>query len=125
MVLIGAIVFVFGFLILVKLFALVENNIRVVEISKSAVSIILDPEIADFQKEVAMQKFAKQLLPLFFLISITTILAIAIPFGLIWLMELAKICSLKKVIEMLMSIEFIIFSILISIILVGISLKRK
>ncbi|MFC1997550.1 hypothetical protein ACFLXI_08105 [Chloroflexota bacterium] len=125
MALVGGVIVALGFIGLIKLFGLVEKNIRVIEIAKSAVLIVRDANLDDYQKEIALQKYAKTLLSLFFLITTTTILAIAIPFGVIWLMELANLLSVKEVIDMITSLEFVIATVIISIILVAISLKKK
>ena len=115
MVLVGGIVVVLGFIIFVQLFGLVEKNTKVIHIAKSAITIVRDASLDDYQKEVAMQKHAKELLSLFFLITMGSIMALAIPFGLIWLMEFAKLLTVNEVIETTLSLEFIAATVIISI----------
>jgi len=115
MVLVGGIVIIVGFFIFMKLFGLVEKSTKVINLAKSAVKIVRDAHLDDYQKEIAMQKHAKELLSLFFLITIGGIMALAIPFSLIWLMELAKLLTVTEVIETTLSFQFIAIAFIISI----------
>ena len=115
MVLVGGIVIIVGFFIFMKLFGLVEKSTKVINLAKSAVKIVRDAHLDDYQKEIAMQKHAKELLSLFFLITIGGIMALAIPFSLIWLMELAKLLTVTEVIETTLSFQFIAVAFIISI----------
>ncbi len=125
MTLVGAIVVVLGFIIIVKLFNLVEKSTKVIGIAKSAVSIVRDADIDDYQKEIAMQKYAKELFFLFFLITTITILAIAIPFSFIWLMERAELLTVNEVIDTTLSLEFITVTVVLSIIFFLLSTDKK
>jgi hypothetical protein len=115
MALVGAIIVVLGFIVLVKLFGLVEKSTDVIEIARSAASIVRNAEIDDLQKEIAMQKYAKELFYLFFVITIISVLAIAIPFGLIWLLEFAGVLTVAEVIDETLSLKFIAITIVLSI----------
>ncbi len=125
MELLGGLIVAAGFVGLVKLFGLVERNTEVIRISKSAFSIVGDKELDDLQKEKRMQKHAKELLTLFIIIITTSILAIAIPLGLVWLMDYAGLLSFNKVIDLLTSIEFILASVVISIVVVVLTRRKK
>ena len=116
MALLGGIIVVFGFVILAKLFGLVEKNIKVIGVAKSAALVVRDLSLDDYQKEIAMQKYAKELLALFFLIAIASVLAIGIPFGVIWLMEYANILSVNEVVATMLSVKFILATVVISIV---------
>ncbi|MCK5341811.1 MAG: hypothetical protein KAR20_00325 [Candidatus Heimdallarchaeota archaeon] len=125
MELLGGLIIVVGFISLVKLFGLIERNIEVIRISKSAVSIVNDKQLDDYQKEKMMQKHAKDLLPLFFLIITISILAIGIPLGLVWLMDYVGLLSFNKVIGYITSIEFILASVVISTVVFVVTRKKK
>ena len=66
----GAIFLVIGFIIVLKVFKLVEKSTRVIDISRRAVADLRSSELDDDAKESAMQSHAKQLFGLFFLITI-------------------------------------------------------
>ena len=111
----GGIIVILGFFVFVRLFRLVEASKQVFDITKSAIATIRSTALNDYQKEVTMQKYAKKLLALFFLITIGSIAALAIPFGLIWLMQLAKLLTVNEVIETTLSLKFIIVAVIVSI----------
>lgn len=123
--LLGGLIVVVGFIGLMKLFGLVEKNVEVIRISKSAVSIVGSKELDDLQKEKMMQQHAKELLPLFLIIIITSALSIGLPLGLVWLMDYLGLLSFDKVIEIISSIEFILASVVISTIVFVVTRKKK
>lgn len=125
MALVGGILVVSGFILLVNIFGLVDKSTKVIGIAKSAFSIVRNADMDDYEKEIAMQRYAKDLFFLFILITTLSILAIAIPFSLIWLMAFAKLLSVNDVIEMTLSWEFIAATIVISMILFMVSVKNK
>lgn len=105
--LVGGIIIVLGFLIFIELFKIVEKSARVISISKSSMATMRDKSLGDDQKEVAMQKNAKSLFVLFFIITIGSALAVAIPLGIVWLMEQAKWLTVDEVIKTTLSWEFL------------------
>jgi len=112
----GAVFLVIGFIIFMKLFSLVEKSSDAVNISKSAVQIVQNKNLTDHQKEIAMQKHAKELMSLFFLITVGSIFAVMIPFGFIWLLDLVGVLKLDGVIKTTLSLEFIIVTSIITIV---------
>ena len=112
----GAVFLVIGFIIFMKLFFLVEKSLEVVNISKSAVKIVQNKNLTDYQKEIAMQKHAKGLMSLFFLITVGSIFAVMIPFGFIWLLEVVGVLRTDDVIQTTLSLEFIIVTLIITIV---------
>lgn len=125
MALIGGLVIVLGFIILVKFLGLVENSTKVIKIAKSAIIIVRDTNLGDHQKEIAMQQHAKELFFLFFLIVMGSVVALAIPFGIIWLMELAKLLTVDEVIDTTLSGKFIAVTTIISIGYVWLMRKKR
>ena len=114
MALAGAMVILIGFIAFMQFFGLVEKSIKVVNIAKLSIAIVQDQSLDDNQKESMMQKHAKELFSLFFLITTGSIAALAIPFTFVWLMELADLLTVNEVIETTLSWEFIVITIMIS-----------
>jgi hypothetical protein len=122
---VGAIILVIGFLVLVKYLKVIEKSSKVISIAKQSIVIIKDSESSDLQKEIAMQKYAKELLFLFLAITVGSVLALAIPFAIVWLLELAGLMSVQSVIEVTLSWEFIVGSIVISILVIWMMSRQK
>ncbi len=114
MTLIGGIIIVSGFVIIAKFFGLVERSTLVINVAKSATTIARDANLDDYQKEIAMKKHAKELFSCFFLITSLSIVALAIPFGCIWLMEIAGLLSMHEVIDATLSLKFIVATVVLS-----------
>jgi len=106
--------FVLLFVVLIIAFDLVNKSKEVLAISKSATSTLVDKNLSDLQKEKAMQASSLKLLRLFLEITFWTIVAVAISGGVIWVMEYFKVVTIKDVIETVLTIEFIIVSIIFS-----------
>ena len=107
MVLIGELVVILGFMIFIKLFGLVRRTSRVAEVGKSVLAVIRDPSLEDHQKELATQQYAKELFSLFFVIVSASLIALAIPLGIVWIMELANLLTVAEVIAGTLTLEFI------------------
>ena len=122
---VGAIILVMGFLVLIEYLKVIEKSSIVIGIAKRSIVIIRDSESSDLQKEKAMQKYAKELLLLFLFIAAGSLLALAIPFTLLWLMELAGLLSVQSVITTTLSWDFIIGSIVLSIIIIWIKSRKN
>lgn len=125
MVVVAAVIVILGFFFFLKLFGIVEKSTKVVEISKSSFSVIRNPDLDDRQKEAQTQAFAKELFSLFFFITIGSMLAIALPFALIWLMEFVNLVKVEDVIETTLSIECILVTVCISVLYFWLLHKKK
>lgn len=125
MVVFGGVILVLGFLVFIKLFKLVEKSTRVVSVAKSALATVRDNNLDDYQKEKTMQKNAKELLSLFFLITLGSALALAIPLGIVWVMELSNLLTMNEVIDLTLSWEFIGIAVVLSIGYFWLTRKRK
>lgn len=115
MVWLGGIIVVLGFVVLLKLFGLIERSKRVISIAKSSVTVMQDKQMDDLGKEKAMQKNATDLLVLFLIITVLSALAVGLPFVLVWVMELAGLVTVNQVIELTLSWEFILVAIVLSV----------
>jgi len=122
---VGGAILVVGFVVLIKYLKVIEKSSRVLLIARQSVSIIRDTNNSDLQKEIAMQKYSKELLFLFLVIMAGSALAVIIPTALVWLMDLSGILSFQNVIEVVLSWRFIVSSIIISVFLLWILRIRK
>ena len=121
--LLGGIIVAGGFIVLLKLLSTINRGKKVLKISRSAVTIIRNPDLDDQKKEKAMQKHAVKLLSSFFLITITSIFALAVPLFIIWLMELANLTTINEVIKVTLSFKFIAVLVIIVIIYLALSYR--
>ena len=114
MAVVGGIIIVLGFVVFTKVFGLVERSTKVINMAKSATTIVRDTNLDDYQKEIAMKKHTKELFSLFFLITTGSIAALAIPFGFIWLMEFVGLLRMHEVIDATLSLKFIAATVVLS-----------
>ena len=110
----GAVIAVLGFVILIKRFGVIGRSLRTIHLAKSSVSIIHDIHLNDRQKELALQKHAKELFVNFFSITAGSIAALGISLGLVWLLQQAHLLTLHEVLETTLSWKFITAAVLVS-----------
>ena len=104
----GAIFLVVGFIVVLKLFKLVDKSNCVINISRQAVADLRNTELDDDAKELVMQRHAKQLFGLFFLITIGGIAAVFLPLAIIWGLDRLHIVSLDAILGVALSWPFVI-----------------
>ena len=75
---------VVGFLVLAGLVGLVDNSKTVVAVTRHSLGVIRDPGLSDDAKETALQKNAKQLFGLFFVLAGGSAAAVLLPLGVVW-----------------------------------------
>lgn len=114
---------VLGFMTFVKLFGLVRRTSRAAEVGRSVLAVIRDPSLEDHQKELETQRYAKELFSLFLIIAGASLIALAIPLGLVWIMELANLLTVAEVIAGTLTLKFIVFAAALSVILFLLSKK--
>lgn len=119
---VGVAILVAGFVVLIKIFGLVEKSREVFTVSKFALSDIQNPELNDDAKEVALQQHAKRLFTLFFLLTVGGAAALALPAGLLFLLEQAGLLSFSDVIAVTLSWEFLLAS---SVLIIAVILLAK
>ena len=125
MELLGGLIIVLGFLGLAKAFGLVDRNLKVIEITRSAASVVSDNNLDDLHKEKALQKHAGELLILLFLIIAISALSIGIPLGFIWLLDSLNLLSFDGVIKTIASTWFILASVAITLFVLFLNRRRK
>lgn len=120
----GVAILVAGFVVLVKIFGLVEKSTEVFSVSRLALSDMQNPDLDDEAKEAAIQQHAKRLFGLFFLLAIGGAAALALPAGLLFLLEGMGLLSLSAVITVTLSWEFLLASSVLIIAIILLAKKR-
>lgn len=116
MALVGGVIVILGFMIFMKLFGLVAKTTKVAIVAKSALKVVRDPNLDDLQKEKATRQYAKELFILFFVIAAGSLIALAIPMGVVWLMESANLLTVVEVVNATLTLEFIGIAAVLSVI---------
>jgi hypothetical protein len=104
----GAIFLVTGFIVILKIFRVVDKSTRVIEISRQSVADLRSVDLDDDAKESAMQNHAKQLFGLFLLITIGGIAAVFLPIAVIWGLDRLQLVSIDAILSVTLSWPFII-----------------
>jgi len=106
----GAILLVIVFIVLLKVLKLLENSLQVVRISKEAMVVVRSKDLSDDEKESCVQRHAINLVKLFVILTVSAMLALAIPLGLIWLLDSISFLSFDNVLEITLSVWFLVIS---------------
>ena len=115
MLLVGEIVLILGFMILLKVFGLIGRTKKVTGVARSALEVVRDRDLDDRQKEAATQKYAKELFSLFIVIAGASLIALGIPLGIVWIMELANLLTVAEVISATLTLEFLGIAVVLSV----------
>ena len=107
---IGAAFLVFGFVVLIRLFGLVEKTGDVVTVARRSFGVIRTSALSDEAKEAALRKDAKQLLRLFLVLAFGGAVAVLLPAGLLWVCDRLGWISLESVFSVAVSPVFLITS---------------
>ena len=110
MALAGAIFLVAGFVALVRLFGLVKKCGDVFDLAKSSLAVLSDPSLGDDVKERTLQAHATRLFSLFLTLTLGATLALALPAGLIWILDVLRVVSLREVVDVTLSWQFLLGS---------------
>lgn len=124
MALAGAIFLVVGFVALVRIFGLVTKCGDVFGLVRSSLAVVRNPSMDDEAKESALQSNAKRLFSLFFLLTTGAVLALALPTGVIWILDALHVLSLDAVIKVTLSWQFLLGSTLVGILAVRLTRRR-
>ena len=116
MALAGAIFLVVGFVALVKAFGLVRKCGEVLDVARSSLAVLRNPALDDDAKESALQSNAVKLFSLFVLLTAGAALALALPAGLIWVLDVLQVVSLRAVLEVTLSWQFLLASTVIGLV---------
>ena len=125
MVYLGAAILVIGFVVCLKLFGLVERANSVFALSRESMAVLKNADMDDDAKEAAMQSHAKKLFGLFFTLTLGCVLALALPAGIVWLLDLAGVMSFDAVIEFTISWEFLLATTALLVLVVAVKGRKK
>lgn len=106
--LLGASLVVAGFVILAHYVRLVPRTAEVVATARESIEVLKDPQLDDDAKEQFMQRSAIVLFKLLAQLLLGSLVALLIPFAVIWLAEMAGLLSLNSSIEMLLRWDFLL-----------------
>ena len=120
----GAVFLVIGFILIFKLFSIVEKSRIVLSEAKQALLIIRNPVLADDLKEVELQKKAKTLFSLFFGVSLGSAMAVLLPVLLLWTVSLTGVISFEETIEFTLSWEFLLVTTAVVVGFFGVMAKK-
>ena len=121
----GGLLVIIGFVLIAKYLGLVEKSLRVVAVSRQALSVLHNSELSDDDKEVAMRAYAKTLGRLFIVLTIGAAIALLSPVGVIWLLDATGFLQLEAVLDALMSPTLILGGTLMMIIVFQIGGKKR
>jgi uncharacterized oligopeptide transporter (OPT) family protein len=124
MALAGAIFLVVGFVALIRMFGLIKKCGDVFDLVKSSLAVLRNPSLDDDAKESAMQSYARQLFLLFLLLTLGAALALALPAGVIWILDVLQVVSLRAVIDVTLSWQFLLGSTLVGVLAWRLTGKR-
>jgi hypothetical protein len=115
MALAGAIFLVVGFVVLVRMFGLIGRCSEVFELARASLAVLRNPSLDDEAKESALQSHATRLFSLFFLLTAGAGLALGLPAGIIWILDALQVVSLRAVLEVTLSWQFLLGSTLVGV----------
>ena len=113
MALAGAIFLVVGFVSLVRMFGLVRRSGEVFDLARASLAVLRNSSLDDAAKESALQSHATRLFSLFFLLTAGAGLALALPAGIIWILDVLQVVSLRAVLDVTLSWQFLLGSTLV------------
>ena len=96
MALAGAIFLVVGFVALIRIFGLVRKCGEVLDLARASLAVMRNPSLDDAHKERALQSHATRLFSLFVLLTAGVGLALALPAGMIWILDVLEVVSLAS-----------------------------
>ena len=114
-----------GFVAIIYALKLIPRGIEVVTVSNRALADLRNRELDDYAKEVAMQSHAKRLFALFLLLLFGGALALILPLGIIYLLEVGGILSFQAVIDTTISWEFLVPTTVVSLIVLWWLISRN
>lgn len=108
MIWIAAVFVVFSFIALAHVLAIPKRAGAVLGRSRNAVRDLRNAELSDLEKEVAMRNHATNLFVQFLIITLSAALALALPVGLIALLDQWGVVSLDETLEATMSWQILV-----------------
>ena len=106
-----------SFILLVRVFGLVQKSQQVLTITRQAMEIVGNKNMDDDEKEKALRRHSLKLFGLFGLLLTGGAAAVFLPIGILWLADRAGWLALEPVFERVLSPVFLISAGLISLML--------
>lgn len=103
----GATFFVISFTILLFSLGLVRIAKDAIDISRQSVAILRNPKVTDLEKEKTIQANAIGLFVILGKILLISAIAIAVPLGLIYSLDMAGLLSFASVLEAMQDLKFL------------------
>lgn len=100
---VGGVLVIIGFVVLARYLGLVEKSVRVIALSREALSVLRDATLSDDEKELAMRSHAKTFAWLFLTLTGGAAIALLAPVAVIWFLDTRGLLSLEAVLEALLS----------------------
>jgi hypothetical protein len=119
MSLVLAIVVVVTFATLLEWLRIPPRARQVIDVAEASLAALRDPDLDDASKEQALQRHALRLFRLFGVIAALSLLALLIPVGAIWLMDIAGLVSLANVMLVLERVDFLVAAALVGVAVVA------
>lgn len=115
---------VLAFATLAHLTGLIPRFSEVMKYAHNAMEIFRDPEKSDIEKETVLQQLTIKLVTLFGILLAGIAIAVTIPIGILWLIDLAGYPILDTTLDMLQRWDFLLAATIICTILYY-SLRRS
>jgi hypothetical protein len=91
---------------------------------KSSLAVLRNPSLEDDAKESALRSYARRLFLLFLLLTLGAALALALPAGMIWILDALQVVSLRSVIDVTLSWQFLLGTTLFGVLALRLTRKR-
>ena len=121
---IGALIVVAVFVLMLRVLKLIQNGVGVMTTSRRAWEVLRDRNLDDDAKGELMQRQAKRLFVLFFLLSFSAAAALLVPVGLAYALDIAGLFSFDGVMGMLVSWEFLLVMTIVPVLVIWVFAKR-
>lgn len=121
---VGALFVVAAFIVILHVLKLIPRGVEVTAVSRTALAVVRDPDLDDDAKAELMQRHAKRLLALFFLLTLGGAAALLLPVGLIYVLDMAGLFSFDGVMAVLVSWEFLLTTTVVSVVVLWAIARR-
>ena len=120
----GALIVVAVFVFLLRVLKLIQKGVEVMTTSRRALEVLRDRNLDDDAKGELMQRQAKRLFVLFFLLSFGGAAALLLPVSLTYALDIAGLLSFDGVMGMLVSWEFLLVMTIVPVLVIWVIAKR-
>lgn len=97
-----------GFIVLLKQLKVIEMSRNVIALSRRVMSVLVDKNLTELDKEKAMQRHSLDFFRYFFFILLGSITALAAPLGMVWLLQQVGITRMDRTLAITLSWQFLV-----------------